>query len=257
MVSSSKHPESRKPLRGVRTMDVVLDWLRKQMLTGVFAEGERLPAERLLAEQLGVTRTTLRAALGRLEGEGLLEIRQGSGATVLDFREHGRLGLIEHLPTRGSTEELKVIRGLLELRRGVASEAVALACERADEEQIEELGQLAELQASETDRSEYIRRDVEFTRRVARAADNLPMELLYNEILRASRSRPMVDQLRFEDLALVSPTYQWTVDLIRQGDPDQARIAMKQMLELVDDAALDRLRWDKEKDTDNKGSRHD
>jgi GntR family transcriptional repressor for pyruvate dehydrogenase complex len=234
-------------------MDVVLAWLRKRILSGEYSVGERLPPERLLAEQLGVTRNTLRAAMGRLEGEGLLEIRQGSGASVRDFREHGRLGLIEHLPTRGAAEELKVIRGLLELRRGVASEAVALACARADDAQIAELQRLAELQAAETDRSEYILRDVEFTRRVARAADNLPMELLYNEVLRASRSRPVVDELRFEDLALVSPTYQWTVDLIRQRDPDQARSAMKQMLELVDDAALERLK----RDMESRGSRHE
>ena len=222
-------------------MDVVQGWLRARLLSGEFSRGSLLPAERVLAERLGVTRNTVRAALGRLEAEGLLEIRQGSGARVLDYREHGRLGLIEHLPTRGVSEELRVVRGLLELRRGIAAEAVALACERADDAQLTALQELAEAQATETDRAAFINRDVVFTRRIARAADNLPMELLYNEILCSSRRRPEIDALRFEELALVSPTYQWTVELIRAGDPAAARIAMQQMLEAVDAAALERL----------------
>jgi len=241
MESLGRSSGPREPLRGTRTIDVVLDWLRDRILSGDFPLGTLLPAERLLASRLDVTRNTLRSALGRLEGEGLLEIRQGKGASVLDYRVHGRLGLIAHLPTRGVDEEVRVVRGLLELRRGIAAEAVALACERADDEQLAELQHLADLQSAETDRSKYTLRDAEFTRGVARAADNLPMELLYNEVLRFSRGRPIVDQLRFEDMALVSPTYHETVALIRRRDPDEARIAMRQMLQLVDDEALARL----------------
>lgn len=242
MEGLSRSSGSLEPLRGTRTIDVVLHWLRDRILSGEFPKGSRLPAERLLAARLDVTRNTLRSALGRLEGEGLLEIRQGRGASVLDYRVHGGLGLIAHLPTQGASEEYKVVRGLLELRRGLAAEAVALACERGTDEQIAGLQQLADHQSAETDQARYILRDAEFTRGVARAADNLPMELLHNEVLRFSRDRPIIDQLRFEDLELVSPTYQETVALIRGRDPDKARSAMRQMLQFVDAAALLRLR---------------
>lgn len=54
------------------------------ILRGVLRPGERLPAERDLAERLGVSRPSLREALGELEGKGLLELRPGAGVFVAD-----------------------------------------------------------------------------------------------------------------------------------------------------------------------------
>ncbi len=69
--------------------------LRRAILSGELAVGERLAPERRLAERLKVGRVTVRSALGRLAAEGLLAVRQGSGYTVRDFRRHGGPGLLE------------------------------------------------------------------------------------------------------------------------------------------------------------------
>ena len=50
--------------------------LQRQVLSGQLKAGERLPGERELAERFGVTRLTLRSALSRLTGRGLLSVRQ-------------------------------------------------------------------------------------------------------------------------------------------------------------------------------------
>ncbi|MGI6496768.1 MAG: GntR family transcriptional regulator [Kiritimatiellia bacterium] len=56
--------------------------LREQLANGVWTCGERIPTEMTLSEALGVSRPTLRAALARLEDEGLLENRGRRGRVV-------------------------------------------------------------------------------------------------------------------------------------------------------------------------------
>jgi GntR family transcriptional repressor for pyruvate dehydrogenase complex len=68
---------------------VVVDHLRREILLGNYAPGQKLPPEREHAEQLGVSRITLREAVRVLEGEGLVEVRRGSlGGTTI--RHQGR-----------------------------------------------------------------------------------------------------------------------------------------------------------------------
>src|SRR5215211_1553365 len=58
--------------------------LRTLMTAGEFKPGSRLPAERELAQQLGVSRPSVREALIALEVEGWVEVRTGSGVYVLE-----------------------------------------------------------------------------------------------------------------------------------------------------------------------------
>lgn len=100
--------------------------LRQGILSGRWAPGERLPPERLLAEQLGVTRVTLRGGLAALAAEGLVAARQGSGTRVLDFLEAAGPGLLPALAAQAKAEGAlaAVVRDLLCLRRGLAREVL-------------------------------------------------------------------------------------------------------------------------------------
>jgi DNA-binding FadR family transcriptional regulator len=71
--------------------------LREAILRGQVSPGERLPPERALAASFGVNRVTVRGALARLEAEGLVSPRQGSGYRVHDYRQAGRPDLIASL----------------------------------------------------------------------------------------------------------------------------------------------------------------
>lgn len=61
--------------------DLARGYIKQRILDGDF-EGERIPSETELADELGVSRTTIRAALNRLETEGVIYRRQGSGTFV-------------------------------------------------------------------------------------------------------------------------------------------------------------------------------
>lgn len=74
--------------------DRVADELIARIFTGTLAPGARLPPERVLADELGVDRTSLRAALRQLSRMKLVRATQGSGITVLDYRLHAGLDFL-------------------------------------------------------------------------------------------------------------------------------------------------------------------
>jgi GntR family transcriptional regulator, transcriptional repressor for pyruvate dehydrogenase complex len=71
-------------IRTPASYELVVDQIRRAIRTGRFVVGQKLPPERELARQLGVSRTTVREALRVLQGEGLVETRRGrSGGPVV------------------------------------------------------------------------------------------------------------------------------------------------------------------------------
>src|SRR5664279_2517815 len=74
----------------------IADQIRTLIRSGEFPAGARLPPERDLAKQLGVSRPSVREALIALEVEGLVEVRIGSGIYILNGgRAHGGAGEVE------------------------------------------------------------------------------------------------------------------------------------------------------------------
>ncbi|WP_349572814.1 FCD domain-containing protein [Azotobacter salinestris] len=72
------------PVRQRRLSDDIVERLEAMILEGSLKAGERLPAERVLAEQFGVSRPSLREAIQRLAARGLLVSRQGGGTYVAE-----------------------------------------------------------------------------------------------------------------------------------------------------------------------------
>lgn len=76
-----------KPIRQFRVSEEVADQLKQSILGGNFNTGDKLPAERDLAEELHVSRVAIREALRKLENSGFIVTRQGAtgGAYVVDL----------------------------------------------------------------------------------------------------------------------------------------------------------------------------
>lgn len=71
-------------VRQRRLSDDIVERLEGMILEGTLKAGERLPAERVLAEQFGVSRPSLREAIQKLAAKGILVSRQGGGNYVVD-----------------------------------------------------------------------------------------------------------------------------------------------------------------------------
>src|SRR3954463_16723282 len=122
------------PPRGL-VSDQVFGTLLEALLSGRYAPGEKLPTQRALAADLGVTMSSLREALKRLEQMGLVEARQGDAMRVRDWREHGGLDVIAHLLFRSGGVDAGVLADVLEARALMLRELAGLAAERRTEDQ--------------------------------------------------------------------------------------------------------------------------
>lgn len=113
-----------RPVSRATTAQACAHQLRTAILEGAYHPGVRLPPERTLATELGVTRVTLRTALTELAAQGLVEQVQGRGTTVLDFRRSGSLDLLADLGRVSTEDPIAVARDLLAVRRALATTAL-------------------------------------------------------------------------------------------------------------------------------------
>jgi GntR family negative regulator for fad regulon and positive regulator of fabA len=86
------------------------------ILSGHFAVNSTLPGERDLAEQIGVTRPTLREALQRLARDGWLDIQHGKPTRVRDYWQEGTMGVLSMLAQMPSQQTPDFVAYLLEIR---------------------------------------------------------------------------------------------------------------------------------------------
>lgn len=103
----------------------IAEQLRTLIASGEFPEGTRLPAERDLAKQLGVSRPSVREALIALEVEGAIDVRTGSGIYVMKPRRNSASAAPAYEPAEWGPLELMRARELVE------GEVAALAARHA------------------------------------------------------------------------------------------------------------------------------
>lgn len=109
------------------TADEAIRQIEFLLLDGVLSSGDRLPAERELADRLSISRPVLRDALKELESRGLIESRHGGGTFVADLIGQVFSKPVAELVARHE----RATRDYLEYRRDLESFAAALAAKRA------------------------------------------------------------------------------------------------------------------------------
>jgi DNA-binding FadR family transcriptional regulator len=124
----------------------IAEQLRSLMTGGEFTPGSRLPAERDLAKQLGVSRPSVREALIALEVEGWVEVRTGSGVYVLERRGRARNDDTKVPP--GEWGPLELIRA----RRVIEGEIASLAATQAKRKHIQAMRDAIEFMQADADR---------------------------------------------------------------------------------------------------------
>jgi GntR family transcriptional regulator, transcriptional repressor for pyruvate dehydrogenase complex len=221
------------PLPATRTSAVIVAQLRNMIRSGALPIGARLPPERELCEQLGVSRLSLREALRALESTGLVEIRLGShGGTFVTAPTAGRAGqgITDLLSTSGlSAVNVTEARILFEL--GVV---LPLVVERATATDLRDLRALCDEEERARDAGTYdVAVSFGFHLRTAQAAHNpavsMIMESFSDAILMSIR------EARHEGNSGAAE-HRAFVNAIEAGDAASARQTMASHLQRTADA---------------------
>lgn len=203
----------------------IVTTLTQRILLGQLAPGEKLPSESAIVGEYGVSRTVVREALSKLQAAGLVETRHGVGTFVLARDQ--RQGLHLNHDTAVS------VRGILELRLGLETQAAALAALRRSEAQLQHMREaLDDYQASLANNDSSVEPDVRFHQLIAQATGNTyftdVIQHLGNSVIPRTRinaeERGNTDLMKLGQLANLE--HEAILNAIRRQDPDAARAAM-------------------------------
>lgn len=204
----------------------IADQIRGLIKSGEFPAGSRLPPERDLARQLGVSRPSVREALIALEVEGMVEVRIGSGIYVL--APGGGSPGTEPEATAGPFE-------LLRARYVIEAECAALAAKSAKKGQVHAIEEaLSEMEREMVDSRQPLPADRTFHLRIAEATGNGALVAVV-KMLWEERTGPLYKQLEhhYDSPALWTAAmaeHRAVLKAIAAHDADGARSAMQRHL---------------------------
>jgi GntR family transcriptional repressor for pyruvate dehydrogenase complex len=205
-------------------VDRVAEQLRKEILSGVYAPGEKLRPELELAERFSVNRFTVREAMNKLEQAHLIARRPGSGTVVLDYSEHAGVDVIEDLVlSRDGRVNPFVVSNLLETARVLTSEVAALAAERRNESDLRRLSGIVSEMRAEKRLSRISVLDFDFHWALAGAAGNIVPRLVLNSLRGLLRNYgPLLETLYVAPDSFVEG-YHHVVESLASRDAERAR----------------------------------
>ena len=197
--------------------------------------GARLPAERVLAEQLKVSRSSVREAIRTLELQGLVVSKHGSG-TFINTRS---LNAVTTLMTSNLGAGEAQLREIFEVRHLLEPQLAALAAQRATPEDVERLAAILEEQQRQIMEGETgVDADTEFHFALATATHNTALVKVVSaveDVLRQSRDQSLQQPGRPER-SLAS--HHQILEMVQSGDHRGAREAMEHHLTAVEPSAV-------------------
>jgi len=228
-----------KPIKTRKIYEEIIEQIRALVAKGELKPGDRLPSERDLAVRLDVSRASVREALSALEMMGLLEVRSGEGTYI---KKYNFDSVVTPLSWMLSMEKDTILE-LLEVRKLLESQTVALAAQRADAEDLKELEEALKSMYLDVQTGRLGEEaDMRFHYTVAKASKNKILLRLMNAIadvmhhaLKASRTRLYEEESTPERLY---KEHMRILEAIKQKDEAKARYCMLEHLEGVEKQLL-------------------
>jgi GntR family transcriptional repressor for pyruvate dehydrogenase complex len=222
--AEGKFQQAKPTQKGLMIEDVVSQ-VSQMIDQGQLRRGDRLPPERELAKQLGVSRPSLRAGLRAMSSMGVLKSRQGSGTFVANgppTLDSEPLRLLAALH-RFSFDHMFESRSILEVG------AAGLAAEHATSEQLATLAdEVAEMYANLNDPQQYLVHDICFHRAVAAASNNPTLSTLVEMVSAVMYERRRETIERAHDFSESLDLHQQIYRAIKNRKPEDARAAMRE-----------------------------
>ena len=166
--------------------------LQAKLLNGTYEVGQYLPGELTLAEEFGVSRTTMRDAISGLVEKGFLERQHGKGVLVIDNSRNVAVDSVRNMILRGNY----TVAEFMETRQMIDNQIVRFAALRSTEKETDKMERhISDMIRNSGELEKYLKCDLAFHRELAVASQNHLLIALYSAI------EPMLTQIVGEVIA--------------------------------------------------------
>ncbi len=209
------------PIQTERLYQQIVEQIEHRFVSGELKVGDKLPSERELAEQFGVSRIAVREAVKALREKGLVEIRPGRGT----FITNGTEGVVRHsIGLLMKFEAVGASPNLVEVREIMEPEIAALAATRITEEQVITMTQAVGVMNMALDNVEvFVEADLDFHLALAQATQNPIIPILMNSIIDLLREQRKRIALVEGGLIRGQYHHKKILDAVMRHDPKTAR----------------------------------
>jgi GntR family transcriptional repressor for pyruvate dehydrogenase complex len=224
-----------RTVRRRRLYEDIVQQFHSMIRQRALPHGARLPSERLLAEQFGVSRSSVREAIRSLELQGLVVSKRGSGT----FINSENLDSVVALIAGTLSPEDDTLRDVFEVRHLLEPQIAAVAAQRAEDSEICRLGEILEQQQREIEAGETgVNADTAFHFALASATHNSALVKVVSaveDMLERSRDQSLQEPGR-PQRSLAS--HRHILETVRARHSEAARQAMEHHLTAVEPAVL-------------------
>ena len=204
--------------------------LLERIKDGTYSPGSKIPSENDLKEQFGVSRNTVRSAINKLNTQGFLETRRGDGTYV---RQQGVDFILHTAPPIIALQKYDLL-SLLEFRKGIEIEAVRLAAQRANKEDLRRLHKcLRTMHANLDNMVEFSKADTAMHYQLAVTSHNVLLHSMM-DVLRYVITNDMQEFLTNQGMDIDSYFYHHSiVACIEKKKSDEAAFLMEKHIDVV------------------------
>lgn len=200
-----------------------------RIFSGEYPVDSRLPSERVLSEEFGTSRGTVRQALGSLAELGVIAIRHGSGNYVQDFPKRDIPSM--YLPPEIAKVSLEDI---LCARKAIETIAGELACENAGASDLKKLDRLISAMKQATDDlPAFLKHDMAFHETIVQAGGNKPLIKAFESIREYLRYFQVFTSRRPDDERRAIGHHSRILDALRNRDAKAAARAIQKHLDAM------------------------
>ncbi|SKC93569.1 transcriptional regulator, GntR family [Burkholderia sp. YR290] len=220
----------------------VLNQMGEQICSGKFAPGDILPAEPVLAEQMQVSRITIRETMKSLSAKGMLQVRRRYGTIVLP-RSQWQLFDPDVITwrARAGTVDAGLIQDLMELRLIIEPNAARLAARRAtDEDRVAVRRAFKAMERAVAGHGQYVPADLAFHGAILTACHNQFVQQMQNALSAILRTSFELSSEIAGGPARSLPMHEALCVAIEQGEEAAAEAAVLTLIERAEKDFEDR-----------------
>jgi len=222
-----------EPIKTDSLKDVFVIRFEELILSGKVKIGKKLPSERELALQLGVSRPVVHEGLVELASRGLVSLKPRFGAIVNDYRKEGSITLLSSLiQYRKGKLEPELMDSLLQMRVLMEPEFARFAAQNRTEEQVREFYEILKKEESANYKNiqDITDLDFEFHLLIALASGNVVFPLLLNSFRQVYTN---LSGQFFKDLRVISTVHRYHRDMVQALELREVKKAVSIMKTLL------------------------